>query len=128
MSVFDNAITNNGPPLNTTLDMTLDSSLATTSGYNFYSAAVADPGGHQLTADFHCEVDGVVYTEDFQPTFYLKNSPTTSPSDVGVIPSNSTNKPGSDKSSSLMIHRGLLRSFNLWTYAFLLTNLLFVLL
>ncbi|TFK76256.1 heme peroxidase [Pluteus cervinus] len=128
VSVFDNAMSDNLPPLNTTLDMALDSSLVPTDGYTFYSAVVEDPSGHQLTADFHCEVDGVTYTEDFQPTFFLQNSPTSSPSDVGVISSNSTITPGSSKSSSTTIRHRLLRSLDLWTWTFVSYILIYVLL
>ncbi|KAF8643780.1 hypothetical protein AX16_008799 [Volvariella volvacea WC 439] len=121
MNAFDNAMPGFPAPLNTTVVLDLDTSLASTEGYTFYSGYVEDHGS-QMTVDLHCEVDSQVYTEDFKHTFSLGNAVSSTPSTVGTKPSQST-----PASPSSMAH-GRLHDFtcqDFFIYILALSSLLY---
>ncbi|KAF5381072.1 hypothetical protein D9615_004174 [Tricholomella constricta] len=82
MDVLDVAISGFPFPLNTTIDLQLNTSLTPTQGYSFYSGIIADTG-FQLTVDIHnIAEDGTKYTEDFKQTTDLDNTPYVAPTNV----------------------------------------------
>ncbi|KAG6916604.1 hypothetical protein DXG01_006161 [Tephrocybe rancida] len=82
MDALDLAITGFPTPLNTTIDLQLNSSMTPTQGYNFYTGTIQDTG-FQLTLDIHSlSSDGTIYTEDFKQTSLLDNTPYVAPTNV----------------------------------------------
>lgn len=93
MNALDVAITGFPAPLNTSVELKLNSSLTPSQGYSFYSGSITDTG-FQLTLDIYSvAADGTVYTEDFKQTTFLDNTPYLAPTEV-------TTSTGSSSSSS----------------------------
>ncbi|KAJ3576656.1 hypothetical protein NP233_g302 [Leucocoprinus birnbaumii] len=82
-SVFDNAIHLFPFATNTTIDFTRNSSATSVDGYDFYTGSVEDIG-LQTTLDLHLDSGSTTYTEDFQQTTFLDNTPYFKPSTVNA--------------------------------------------
>ncbi|KAF9014093.1 L-ascorbate oxidase [Cyathus striatus] len=80
---FDNAIQAFPEPTNTTVELSLNSTAGTIQGYKLYAGTVQDTG-FQLTLDFHADVNGSTYTNDFKLTTYLDNTPYVAPTTVNT--------------------------------------------
>lgn len=76
--------------LNTTVDLQLNTSIASSQGYSFYTGVIQDPG-FQLTLDIHSLLqNGTIYTEDFKQVSQL-NAPYIAPTNVTTSKSSSPN-------------------------------------
>ncbi|KAG6856461.1 hypothetical protein H0H87_004321 [Tephrocybe sp. NHM501043] len=82
MDALDLAINGFPAPLNTTVDLQLNSSITPIQGYSFYTGTIQDTG-FQLTLDIHSLLtNGTIYTEDFKQTTMLDNTPYVAPTNV----------------------------------------------
>jgi len=69
-------------PINTSVDLALNSTFPSAGGYQFYSGNVDDVGGVQLTLDVHAVAGGQTYTQTFMQTSTLDNTLYVAPGNV----------------------------------------------
>jgi hypothetical protein len=76
-------MTNFSYALNTTAEFSRGSSMPSVGGYDFYTGSAED-SGFQTTLDFHTDINGTTYTDDFRQTTFLDNTPYVKPSTVNA--------------------------------------------
>ncbi|KAG6827360.1 hypothetical protein H0H92_012098 [Tricholoma furcatifolium] len=90
MNAYDSAIANFPAPLNTTVNLQMNSSISPLQGYSFYTGTVQD-SGNQLTLDIYSVLsNGTTYLEDFKQTTLLSNTPYVAPTNVTSLKSSSS--------------------------------------
>ncbi|KAG6859172.1 hypothetical protein C0991_001168, partial [Blastosporella zonata] len=97
MDALDVAISGFPAPLNSTVDLQLNSSMTPIQGYSFYTATIQD-SGYQLTLDIHSLLtNGTIYTEDFRQTSLLDNTPYVAPTNATSSTSTGTSASSSSR-------------------------------
>lgn len=86
-------------PVINTVDLTLNSSIASLEGYSFYTGQMQD-SGVQLTIDLHAVATAQTYTQTFMATTLLDNTPYVAP---GTVTSTASTSNTASSATSLMV-------------------------